>query len=497
MFSNTGYEALYKYLGLMFHSASIEIITSEPFFKGLVLILFGGLFLLTAWKFTARHMMGNLVRRHNVPLSQFVKITLCLILGISILRVGSEAQIKSYSGFTWNENQYVKERLKDVTRDYEVSLIFDILSRTAEELGRYTSYVGEFVFGTKEDSYLKGPHGYAKAIILAGSDSIDDPDTQNLIESYTRNCVMKILPKVSQANGKNHNLSSMYRADIWVDSLLEKINLKTGGDTYTCRDLKDDVKMGLRTYTEKKVYYPKELKMDPKTRILMTNVTMSSMLNSYYKKQHESMWGIYIGSQVPGLVGTLFQYLNRLFGWDATLSIFGQSHLHGASEAAKRAQKFSELLARAPHIKGIIQMILIGIFPWLIFFIVIGKWKVLIFWFWCYLSVCMWTPIWTIMYYVMHHLTQTSRLLTLYGELSDGISLYAANMVMERIYYSYSVFTLAQTIVPIVTTGMVLYFLKPALSDSSQETSPEFIEGAKTTASTVAGVATGLPTKGI
>ncbi len=500
MFSNTAYEALYKYLGLMFHSGSIEIITSEPFFKGLLLLLFGGLFLLTTWKFTARHIMGNLVKRYNVPLSQFVKIILCLVLGISILRIGSESQIKGYNGISWNENSYIQKRFGNANRDYKVSFIFDILSRTAEEISRYTAHAGEYIFGTESDSYLNGPHGYAKAIMLAGSATIEDPEIQKQINSYTRNCIMRVYSKVNKAENEHINLSGFYNGNSWINGMLDQIELsKTEfGSAFTCRDLKSNIRESLRRYTAKKKFYPTAgaLENDPQARVSIANASMSSMLNNYYKDKKEGFWGVHKGSNPPGTAGTVFQYMNRFFSWDSFLSMISLgkwSNIHGASEAAERAQKFSELLARAPHIKGITQMVLIGIFPWLIFFVVAGKWKVITSWFWVYLSVCMWTPIWTIMYHVMNNISKSANVLSAYGSLSDGISLYSAELVLERIYYSYSVFTLAQTMVPFATTGMVLYFLRPILTETDSEHKPEFVDGAKNSASNIAGVATGLP----
>lgn len=500
MFSNTAYEALYKYLGLMFHSGSIEIITSEPFFKGLLLLLFGGLFMLTAWKFSARHIMGNLVKRHNVAISQFVKIVLCLVLGISILRVGTESQVRDFDGGTWSENRYVKSKFSDVKKDYQVSFVFDLMSRTAEELGRYVAYAGEYIFGTDKDSYLKGPHGYAKAIMLAGSATINNPSLKKLINSYTRNCVMRVLGSVQEKDERLSNLSGLYNGNTWVNSMLDKIKLREDslGRDITCLDLKTNVRSSLKSYTGRIRFYPSAgITVDEQTRVSTENAAMSSMLNNYYKGQKETLWGIHKGAQVPGTTGSAFQYLNRLFSWDAMLSIFSlgeKSDLHRASEAATRAQEFSEMLARAPHIKGMTQMVLIGVFPWLIFFVVLGRWKIIMGWFWLYLSVCMWTPIWTIMYHIMNHVSQTSDLLRSYGSLSDGISLYSAEVVMERIYYSYSVLTMAQTMVPIFTTGMVLYFLKPMLFETQSETAPEFIESAKSRASDAAGLATTLST---
>ena len=98
------------------------------------------------------------------------------------------------------------------------------------------------------------------------------------------------------------------------------------------------------------------------------------------------------------------------------------------------------------------------------------------------------------MYHIMNQVSQTSDLLKAYGGLSDGISLYAAEVVMERIYYSYSILTLAQTMVPLFTTGLVVYFLKPILFETQSESSPEFIEDTKKSASNVAGIATTVST---
>lgn len=98
------------------------------------------------------------------------------------------------------------------------------------------------------------------------------------------------------------------------------------------------------------------------------------------------------------------------------------------------------------------------------------------------------------MYHVMNHISGTADLLKSYGTLSDGISLYSADLIMDRIYYSYSVFTMAQTMVPVFTTGLVLYFLRPMLFETKEEDRPEFIDDAKQGASTVAGVATTVAT---
>ena len=59
MFSNNAYEALYATLGLMIHSEFISLITSEAFFRGIILITFGYLFMSTLWKYVSRYIAGR------------------------------------------------------------------------------------------------------------------------------------------------------------------------------------------------------------------------------------------------------------------------------------------------------------------------------------------------------------------------------------------------------------------------------------------------------
>ena len=496
MFSNTAYEALYRYLGLVFHAGSIQLITSEPFFKGLILVIFGGLFLLTSWQFVSRHLLGHLVQRHNVPLSKFIKLTFCLVLGISILKVSGRIDVEDFGNQSWAQNSYVKDRVSNLEGSYEVSFVFDLLSRSAEEIGKYLTYAGDYIFGRGKDSYLKSPYAYAKAIMLAGAATIDDDKLRTMTSAYTHKCLQRILPDVIDDNSDG-KLNKMFRTDAAIDNLLSKIQLsEDGGLVYTCRDFKVELTDALDKYAIQKYGKPPEGAIPSEQSKIAMNVNVSSMLLNHFRNERETVWGIQRGSSVPGATGTVYQYLGKLFSWDAFVSIFTFGHgsnTHGASEAASRAKDFSELLTRAPHLKGIVMMILIGIFPWLIFPVVYGKWQILTWWFWIYLSVCLWTPIWAILYHVMQNIAFTGETLNHLGELSDGVSIYSAQVVLDRIYYLYSVFAMAQLMVPAITTGLAIYFLRPMLSGASAEEKPEFIDGATSAGSTVVGVASGMP----
>ena len=285
MFSNTAYEALYRYLGLIFHSGSIKLITSEPFFKGLILMIFGALFLLTSWQVASRHIFGNLVQRHSVPLSKFVKIAFCLVLGISLLKVGGTIRVEDSGSESWSSNGYVKGRLADVQDSYEVSFAFDILSRSAEGLGKYLTFAADYIFGTGKDSFLKSPYMYSKAIMLAGASTIDDEKLRSMTGSYTTNCLQKILPDVSAFDEKSSRLDKMFQRDIFVDAQLAKITLSNGegGNIYTCRDLKNELRDGLYAYADsKKLYAPEELENGQFN--FSRNAQVSSMPVNYYRR---------------------------------------------------------------------------------------------------------------------------------------------------------------------------------------------------------------------
>ena len=440
--------------------------------------------------------MGNLVQRHNVPISKFVRITFCLVLGISLLKMGSTIRVEDFQNDSWSQNDYIKGRMSDVNDTYEVSFVFDILSRSAEGIAKYLSYAGDYIFGKGSDSYLKTPYMFTKAIMLAGAATLDDPKLQSMTNTYTNNCLKKVLPDLSDYNEKSTFLDRMFRRDLWIDQQLGKINLSEGeaGAVYTCKDLKDELREGLYAYADSKKLYMPEDSFQPQETQIARNMNVSSMLVNHYRSQREGLMGIQEGSKIAGGAGTAFQFLGRVFSWDGFVSIFSfgrATNVHGAAEAASRAKEFSELLTRAPHLKGMLMMILIGLFPWLIFFVVYGNWRILVWWFWVYFSICLWTPIWAIMYHIMQNVAFSADALSSFQPQSDGISLYASQVVLDRIYYLYSVYSMIQIAVPVFTTGIALYLARPMLSGFQEEKKPEFIDGSLSAASTGIGLANG------
>jgi hypothetical protein len=495
MFSNTAYEALYQILGLELHAKFIEVITGEAFFKGLILLIFGVMFFMTTLKFISRYVPGSLVERKHLPLSKFIKVIACLFLGLAILRVGTNAKVSDYQGKNWADNPYVQGRFKGVEQSYRVSVVFQLISHTAEEITGLLSRVIDGVFA-KGNSQLTAPNLFYKAIMYAGITSIEDSALRDQLQFYSDDCFSKVLPSVDHFE-KQAAVDNFFIAGQKIDRELADVSLELGNGRKTnCLEVKDSTVKKLNEYASEKTHgvsdqissaalYSGELDSS-----YYKNYTASMALVNYYSDQREGRMGIQKGALAPGTAGSIFQTMNRVFSWDGLLGMFGFRETQGAAEAAKRSQEFSEHLARAPHVAGFIRMLLVAIFPWLMFFVVAGHYRVLIVWFWIYFSVLLWTPLWTLLYHVMLGIAMSSEMMQAFGQMSDGVSLYSAALVNHRLYYMFSIYAWIQLLVATLTTGSAFMFLKPMLGESDAESKPEFLDStlgpAQTAASGVA-----------
>ncbi len=296
----------------------------------------------------------------------------------------------------------------------------------------------------------------------------------------------KVLPSLDQFKNKAA-VDGFFSASQSIDRELSDIPIDLGaGKTSNCLEVKDSTLGKLNEYGADKMQgfsrsipYSEALvyshggKLDPS---YYKNYASSMALANFYADQTEGRLGIQKGAEVPGAASKTFQVLGRAFSWYGILGMIGFRELQGASESAKRAQEFSEHLARAPHVAGFIKMLLIAIFPWLMFFVVAGKWRVLLVWFWIYFSVLLWTPLWTLLYHIMLGISMSSEVMESFGQMTDGISLYSATLVNHRLYYMFSIYSWVQLLVATLTTGSAFMFLKPMLGESETESKPEFLE---------------------
>ena len=165
-----------------------------------------------------------------------------------------------------------------------------------------------------------------------------------------------------------------------------------------------DVKGQLYQYSRRKSVYTRSYAEKIKNFFFDStqNHAASSALANYYLSKSESPnLAIQKGAEVPGGFASFTFNVKKTLSWDGILGLLGQKQLAGAVLTAERAKTFSEYLQRAPHIKGIVKLFLIALFPWLVFFLFAGKWKILVSWYAIYVSVLLWTPIWTLLYHLM------------------------------------------------------------------------------------------------
>jgi len=488
MFSNTAYEALYQLLGLSLHAKFIEVITGETFFKGLVLMIFGAMFFFTLLKFISRYLPGSLIDRKQIPLSRLIRVIACLFLGLAILRVGTDAQVKDFQGKNWAENSYVRNHAGGVDSQYRVSIVFNLMSSTAEELTGLLSRVIDGVFA-KGASQLTAPNMFYKAIMYAGISTIEDSGLRDQLRFYTDECFSKIIPSLDRSRSRSAE-DGFFQAGHGMDRVLSDVSLSLGeGKTTDCLEVKESTVQKLNSYAAIQTkglsdHLPWEVavlssyggQLDPG---YYKNYIASQALANFYADQTEGRLGIQKGAEAPGITGHGFQVLGRIFSWDGILGTLGLRELQGASEAARRSQEFSEHLSRAPHVAGFVRMLLVAAFPWLMFFVVAGQWRILLVWFWIYFSVLLWTPLWTLLYHLMLGIAMSSETMVAFGQLSDGVSMYAASVVSHRLYYMFSIYSWLQLLVATLTTGTAFMFLKPMLGENREESAPEFLGNAQ------------------
>lgn len=496
MFSNTAYEALYEYLGLALHSKFIEILTSQRIFLSALLMIFGVLFFITTVHFFSRYLPGAWIQKRSVPLSKYFKIIACLFIGISVLKVDSHTSVHQFSGHSWHDNPYILRQIQDVKPEYKVSFLFDLLSRTAEEISALVAKMVDRLFMTT-NSQLEAPNFFFKAIMFAGTSTIDDENLKSHIQYYVDECLERALPAYAEM-GKTDRLDNYFSNDnlLMDDKLREFVIAPPVGPPITCLEVKNDLLFRLNKYSREKgaIFEDKvENLLTTRGRIYLNaeKLRVSNYLVNYFYDQRESFMGIQKGAQPATGTARIYQYLSRVFSWDAITTLFsgGSTAGHGASLAANRAQEFSDNVARAPHIAGAIKMVLIFIFPWLVFVIVAGYWRVLIYWFLIYLSVLLWTPVWTLFYHIFVNISLSADMLEAFGKLSDGVSLYSAGLITQRMNYLFAVYSWIQLLVGVTLTGGLLFFLRPILSDSQGNSSPQFMDNIQEGAGKVGTVA--------
>jgi hypothetical protein len=481
MYANTAYEAFYQILGLQIQEQVTRWITSEVIFRAAILIIFAAAFFVFLVHFASRYIPFFLPAR-RAPLGRVVGLVFCLFLGISLLKVGGATGSKSFAGAAWAGNPYVQGKSPGAQDEYRVSLIFRVLSGAAEELARGLAVLIDSTF-SRMNLQTREPNFFFKAMLGAAADTIDDPRLRSDVQLYTEECLSKVLPEFNP-DASGGVLDRYFSRDADADRKLAQIpagQAGSGGAVPTCLELKRQVNTSLAEYARARsstyeriraVGAPIDWLKSPFGQNYENWVT-SNLLVNHYLDGHEGALGVEKAAELPRTDGRVIQYINRLFSVEGVMSLFDRRDLKGAMVAASRSRELSDHLARAPHIAGFLKMLLVGFFPILVFFLAAGRWKPLVWWWMTYLSVCLWAPIWALLYHVVTALAVDVETLEAFGKLTDGVSLYAASLVSSRFYQAFAVYSWLQLLVGPTLTGTLLMCMRPMLADSQPDTMPE------------------------
>ena len=492
MFDTTAYSAFFTYIGLHLHSTAIDIITSQKFFIAILIFIFGASFIFTGFKFASKYVPGSLVQKQSVPLSAFVKIVFSLFIGISLLKVDSEVGVSKFDNSSWHSNPYLLGKLPDIEDKYKVSYIFKLLSRSAEELSRFAVVTVDKIFATT-NSQVTAPDFFYKAMIVAGTATIEDEGLRSRVHLYTNACFQQVIPSAVEYADRDI-ISKFFTDGSEIDDKLRKIPLRGQNGDSDCLTLKREIVADMRSIAQQKAG---PVLLNDSIDIARYHIDKETFLNkwaagalaNYYLEATRGPSGLHKGSMLPSSITTFFQWWHTSF-WSKALNFVGLGSYSGAVMAGERAVKFSEMLQRAPMIQGITKMILIFIFPLMIFWVVSGRWKVLIFWFALYTSVLLWQPIWTFFYHIMTSIAMSADVMAEFGKLSDGISLYGSKIITNKLYTFYALYSWIQILSGPLPTTMLGFFLSPLLKDTEQEGTPEVVATVKNIGM---GVATGGP----
>jgi len=325
-------------MGLRFQEEVTHWITSQVIFRAMIVIIFAVAFFAFLMQFASRYLPIFFTAR-RASIGKVVMLTFSLCFGISLLKAGTGITPGNMSGASWAQNPYIVSQTPSVQDQYQVSLIFRLLSGLAEELSRGLSFVVDATF-SRTNPQSTAPNFFYKAMLGAASDTIDDPSVKSAINYYTDECLSKVLPQFDQ-NADGGFLDRYFSREGGADQRLAQIPLGSGPYS-NCLELKRGMNQSLSDYAKShsSVYeraVAEGSAIDKFWRGFGQNydnwVTSNLLVNHYLEEQEGSL-GLQKGTELPGTGGRVVQYIERFFSVDGLLSILGRRDLKGASIAA-------------------------------------------------------------------------------------------------------------------------------------------------------------------
>ena len=458
-------EAIYLAQGLKLHSKFLGFINGSSW--SALAVLFGAVFMLTTIRYFSRFFPGSPGLKQS-GLFDYVKIMFAVIIGMSILKADYAVSVKNFSQQEWARNpRFVSVKGNGNVR---TSYLFYLLGGSASGIATSLEQVIDKIGG--EHSQTKRPNEMIRRVVNASLAQIEDEGLRSKSHLLFDEC-------------DNIEGVELLRLDNRIAAKtkdkLRSVSFNTNqGDSYDCLSLLGEVRAGVSaeahdknaalhnrvSYTQTPGPYGGSLKYDPGV------IGNAMLLNLLHTRQPKAE----LQPDSGGGMGAFFiDQFNRFFTWNADVK---------SNEAArKKAKEYESAERLAPHFIGFVKMILIAIFPFLVFPMVMGHWRVMIFWTLAFFSVCMWSPIWTLMH---HCFAEVSQMTEYFGRAQYSALLQSE--VSSEMVSMYIVFVSLQLAVAPAFSFFFLSSLKPLLAVNaanvaSQEPGAKIAAGVSTAAS--------------
>ncbi len=470
MYTLDAYQAMYQYIGLSTLQGIVAFLTSTSIIKASLVMIFGTTFLFYLIGYFSNFMSFGFLNQRGVSVSRIFRLIVSFYIGLSILSVQKGAHIQNYGGTSYENNKYIQANLTNDVSNIKVPWLFDLTTRVAEEIGYLFNHTIDKVLKGDRQSNLKAPNFFYKAAMYSTTSTIKGPKIRKSLVNYIEACAGPAL-----ANSGKNDIDDYFSASKTPELLRSIVVNSNTGDT--CYDLKRNLMTSVRNETESgRLAKLNSMSSDRgnsyrtglavSTKILNT-VTSKQLANEYIGKRF-LVGGDMASAEATSTLVNLKQMFSTLNSTEGKLALFGGSKYQGFNEAAKRQKAFSEHLKRAPHILGLLKMCLMVIFPFLVFFIIAGKWKPFVWWFMFYLSLCIWPVFWNLFYYVMVGITESTAEMKKLTELNE-LSLTSSAILSQSIYYFHQIYSYLQLGVGVAISGAFIPLTRSLMTDTAED----------------------------
>jgi hypothetical protein len=440
-------EAIYIGQGLKLHSNFLQFINTSG--MRIVALMFGIMFMTVTIRYFCRYFPGN----PGVPstgLFSYVRIFFAAVLALGILnpKLAVNVSVKNFSAEDWAQNPRFQS-VKGSSDEIKASALFYLLGGSANEISRLIETNIDHFAG--KQAQTRNPNEAIRLVVNASLAQIEGNDLRAKGHLLFDECsdiegvqLLRLTAKPSRAQ---------------IGKLSDVTFTTNQGTEYDCWSLLQEVRTGVSLEAQKinpklharastRVHATPHKAVVIKDMGVIENAMLVNLLNTRKAKV----------DLVPDAGGGFFAIAT-----DSIQRFFTFGKDFKANEAArKKALEYQSAERLAPHFIGFVKMMLIALFPFLVFPLVMGYWRIMALWSLAFLSVCMWSPIWTLMHHCFVEVSQMAKYLS-----EAQYSALMQNQMSSEIVSMYIVFVTLQLAVAPAFSFFFISSLKPLLANTA------------------------------